>query len=164
MRVVSREEMSAADVEIVTAEQEPATPAPTETVWQEVQIPTWGIRTVLPQSWQPLGNGAATPQAWSDGGASFVNFSATPGIDGQSILAQMVGTGTQEGMTSDQISMVNLGGRNWSIYVRHYGQGSLSAAVTTEDGMAYIISLSTAPEAQTGLLQTILENFTLLRP
>lgn len=165
MQVVNREPMSMVDVQIVLPEETgPDSAPPTASAWQEVHIPSLGLRTALPQSWQPLGNDSANLRAWSDGTASFVNFSATPGNNEQAILAQLAGTGTPGSLSPEQLSTTSLGGRTWFIYSRNYGEISLSASVTLDNGMAYIVSLSAPMSEQSVLLPRILENFSLQQP
>ncbi len=165
MQEVRREPMSITDIQIVAAPTEdPVTPTPEDAIWQEVQLPSLGIRTVLPQYWQPLGNNEADVQAWGDGAVSFVNFSTVPGFDGRAILAQMVGTGTQLNLPPEQVSEATIGERNWLIYAQNNGGTTLSAAVTVENGTAVIISLYTNANEQETLLQTILENFSFQQP
>ncbi len=168
MQVRNQESMSITDVQIRTPpedmEDTTATPTPETTAWKEVQIGSLGMRTILPEFWQPMSNSNGNAQAWSDGTISFVNFSTVPGFDGQAVLAQMVGTGTQASLMPEQVSEVNAGGRRWLIYARHYEAISLSAAVTVENGTVYIVSLYADTHTHETLLQTILENFSLLQP
>lgn len=160
MQEVDKNPMAITDLDIRlqtdAQPQETAEPTAVQVAWQPVQIIPVSVRTVLPQTWQPLGD-AATARAWSDGAASFINFSTVPGTDGRTVLAQMAG---QQVLTSGQISEGTIGGRNWLVYTRNEGAVSLLTAVTIIGGNAYIVTLSGDP-GQAELLLPILENFTL---
>ncbi len=160
MQEVSKEPMAITDIEIALPTSGPAEqvaePTAVPMAWQPVQITPVSVRTVLPQTWQPLGE-AATARAWSDGATSFVNFSAVPGTDSRTVLAQMAG---QQALTSGQLSEGIVGGRNWLVYTRNEGAVSLLTAVTIIGSNAYIVTLSGGSD-QAELLLPILENFTL---
>ena len=166
MQVTNKQPMSILDVTPPAAEPTIPTSSPTPSglVFQEVQISTLGMRTVLPQGWQPLNHALASNQAWGDNQASFVNFNAIPGSDARTTLAQMVGTGTQNESTSGQVGDVQIGGRNWSVYSRNNGAFSLNAAVTIENGTAYIISLYAETGQYEEILRAMLENFAITQP
>lgn len=161
MQSLGQEPMSIMDVQIVLPHEEAeASSTQVETVWQEVQIASLGVRTALPPAWQPVAN--SDNRAWSDAAGSFVNFSSVPGSDGRTVLAQMVGSGIPPSLSPEQVSEVNLGGRTWSIYVRGGDAATLSAAVTVINGQAHIISLQSDVSDLEAILRVILEQFALL--
>lgn len=166
MQITNKQPMSIVDVTppVVEPTIPTSSPTPAGLVLQKVQISASGIQTVLPQDWQPLNSEPTSNQAWSDGQASFVNFNAMPGSDARTTLGQMVGTGTQTEPTSGQIGDVQIGGRNWSVYSRNNGSFSLNAAVTIENGTAYIISLYAETGQYEEILRAMLENFAIIQP
>ncbi|MCA9935966.1 MAG: DUF4377 domain-containing protein [Ardenticatenaceae bacterium] len=166
MQLLNKQPMSIMDV--TPPAVEPAvpesSPTPDSMVMQTVQIPTAGMKSAIPQGWQPLNNDPTSNAAWSDGQASFANFNAVPGSDARTTLAQMVGTGTQTEPVPGQINDVQISGRNWSVYSRNNGDFSLNAAVTVENGIAYIISLYTETGHHEEILQAMLEGFAVYQP
>ncbi len=146
------------DANIITEGGIPFKPAPIEAL---------GTRTVVPDHWPAVENDPFLDHVWSAGLFSFVDFSTTPGTNGQAGLAQLLRTtivALNNGSIGGELSEEQFGDRTWTIYTRGEGAITLAAAATVQDKVIYQIRLSAENSQNNTILRMMLENFEIANP
>ncbi len=126
-----------------------------------------GMSTVVPNTWTPIEDDPLSENVWRAGLFSFVEFSTTPGTNGQYGLAQLLRTtyvSLNNGSIGGELTGAEIGGKDWTIYTRSEGAVTVVAAATVQGNVVYLIRLSSENSQSNTILNTILENYQVIDP